>query len=91
MYAPQRFQVAWVQALYAYGQASDACVAVRGEFLRLKSSGIGFQRDLGIDRERNTGANRVDDLLNAVRREYAGRPAAEKHRIHFAAPDERQC
>ena len=64
--------------------------AVVREAAVLGRAGIGFQGDLAIGREAQPAAGRLQEGVDGLRREQAGRAATEEHAVHHAAPDQRQ-
>ena len=79
-----------VEALYADGQAIDACCAEGFEAVFLKRAGVGFQGDFAVGIKFDAGAHRTQQLVYRLGREQAGRTATDEDTVHRAAPDQRQ-
>jgi hypothetical protein len=90
MDAPQRFQMRLVKTLYAQRQSVHTGIAKALEFIRLDRAGIGFQRNFGIDIQRQQHAHRAENSIHRLRRKQAGRTAADKHAVYLAPPDQWQ-
>jgi hypothetical protein len=79
MDAAEPLQLVVVEALHAEGNAVDAGRQIAVETAVLDGAGIGFQRDLGIGSQRQALAYAIEQALDQLRREQAGRAAAEEH------------
>ena len=79
-----------IEALDADRQAVHAGGAVRRELRRFERAGIGFERDLGVGRERHARAHGRQDRVDRLGAQHARRAAAEENRVDAPAPDERQ-
>ena len=64
--------------------------AIMLEAAMLGGAGIGFQRDLEVRCEAQARAGRLQERIDRFRREQRRRAAAEEHRVHGAAPCQRQ-
>ena len=78
------------ETLHADRQPSDARLRVGPKARRLEGAGIGLHRDLGARGQPEPRANHRQQPLDRIGREQARRAAADEHRLHRAAPDQRQ-
>src|SRR3990167_8016889 len=88
--APQRAQMRIVETLDAERQTVYTGLAISREASRFHRAGIGLQRDLRTEVERQQHAYLAQNLRNTLAAQQAGRAAAEEHRINLAPPDLRQ-
>ena len=87
---PSAFRCALVETLDADRQPVHAARAKLRELVGFEGAGIGFERDFGVGVERQQRAHVRQQAVEPVRRQQARRAAADEHRMHLAAPDQRQ-
>ena len=90
MNTPQRTQMPGIETLHADRQSIYAGVEVSGEPIRFDRAGIGLQRDLGIGKQCDAGANRSQQVVDCPCRQKGRGAATEKNRLHRPTPDIRQ-
>src|SRR5207253_3453707 len=78
VHAAERVQLRVVEALYAHRQPGDAGLAVGAEAVLLEGAGVGFERDLAARLQRQARTHVGQQLVDRVRREQAGRAAADE-------------
>ena len=86
----QPLQAAVVEALDAEADPVHPGGAVAVEAAVLGGAGIGFQGDFGLRCEAQPGTGRLQEAVDGIGREQARGAAAEEHRMHGAAPGQRQ-
>ncbi len=85
--APQRLEMARVEALDAERDARHARFAETGELARLHRTGIGLQGDFRARYQLRQRAHAGQDAVDPRRRKQAGGAAPEKYRMDPAPPD----
>lgn len=90
MDAPQALQGGVVETLHAEAQPVDPGRTVPVETPVLGGPGIGFQGDFQIGRKAQARGGGLQEAIDRFGRKQAGRAAAKEHRVHHAAPHQRQ-
>ncbi len=88
--AAERLEMCRIETLDADRQPVDSGGAKVGEFLRLESPRVRFQRDLGVRRERQPCPDRRQQFIQRTCGQQRGRAAAEENRVYRPAPHLRQ-
>ena len=88
--AAEPFQAAVIETLDAEAEAIDAGVAVALEAAVLGGARIGLQGDFAPRGEAQPRTGALQEAVDEFRRHQARGTTAEKHRLHGAAPDQRQ-
>ena len=85
VYTPQGLELGGLEALYADGQAIDAGLPVRLEFLLLEGPWVGFQSDFDVDGERDALLHAAQQTPQSLGAEQAWSAAAEEDRADGAS------
>jgi hypothetical protein len=86
----QSLEATVVEALDAEAQAIDAGLAIQLEAAVLGGAGVGLKGDLAPRDETQAAAGLLQETVDVLGREQARRATAEEHRVHVAAPGQRQ-